>query len=80
MADYLLVATLIVPALALTGVLFFIYVSKLVLILARATTMYFLELLTDRNPKELIPFTLFGATVSIVILILKTVAVVSRWL
>jgi hypothetical protein len=70
--EYLLASTLIFPALLLFLVLLFVYICKVILLGIRFFTMYFLELLTERSPKEFMPFTLLAAAADILLLIANT--------
>ena len=72
--EYLMVATLIVPAIIVSISLLFIIASKFIMILIRPIAMYYCELLTQNKPHEIIPFTLIASAADIVLIILKLLA------
>jgi hypothetical protein len=71
LSDFLLTSTLIFPAIIFVCILIFVYISRLVVSGTRRIAMYSFELLTDRKPKDIIPFTLLAAVATICLILLK---------
>ena len=80
MWDYVLAGTLIAPALIVMLILLFVLASKIILFCLRTSLMYFLELMTERNPKDIIPFTLLAGAADIVLIFLKMLAQLSHFI
>jgi hypothetical protein len=74
--DYLLSATTIIPMILLAVTFAFMLSSKIVLSSVRSIAMYFFELLTEKEIKDIIPFTLLAGAADVVIILLKIIALV----
>jgi len=78
--DFLLTSTLIFPAISGVCILTFIFVSRLVILGARRIAMYSFELLADRMPKDVMPFTLLAAAADISLILFKIFFNALHWI
>lgn len=69
-----------IPALILFCVLLFMLVSKGVLFFVQKIAKYYFELLTQRDAKDIIPFTLLASAADVVLIIINTAISLIHWL